>query len=65
MNIQVNGETRTTEKASLAELLDDMGYQGAAMATAVNGDFVAADERHHVTLSDGDEIDVLIPMQGG
>jgi sulfur carrier protein len=35
------------------------------VATAVNGEFVAAAARVRTPLSEGDRVEVLAPMQGG
>lgn len=65
MQLQLNGETRQSEAATLAALLDEAGFGEATVATAVNGDFVPAGLRAAHTLSDGDRVEVLAPMQGG
>jgi sulfur carrier protein len=36
-----------------------------AVATALNGNFVTIGQRVTTTLSDGDQLEVLAPMQGG
>ncbi len=65
MRLQLNGAPLDAEAATLADLLDMQGYGGARVATAVNGTFVPAAARAGRTLSDGDSIEVLAPMQGG
>ena len=37
----------------------------AVVATALNGEFVASAARDAVALSEGDQVEVLAPMQGG
>ena len=49
----------------IARLLEENGYAGATIATAVNGEFVAAALRSNQHLENGDRIEVLAPMQGG
>ena len=39
MQLQVNGETRAVEAATLAQALLELGYRGAHVATALNGSF--------------------------
>lgn len=63
--IVVNGERRTTEAATLAELLVEAGYGDAKVATARNGDFVPARARAATALVDGDHIEIVAPRQGG
>ena len=65
MRIFVNGDQHDIEPRTLALALDELGYRGKNIATAVNGRFVAAATRADVTLADGDKIEVVAPMQGG
>lgn len=65
MTIVLNGEVITTAAANLAALLAEIELDEAVVATALNGEFVAIDERAAAALSAGDRIEVLAPMQGG
>lgn len=65
MRIDVNGEMREVDATTLADALVELGWGGAKVATALNGDFVPATARATQTLRDGDRIEVLAPMQGG
>jgi sulfur carrier protein len=65
LRIDLNGMTFTIVTRSLAEMLTELGVDGAAIATAVNGTFVPAAARAGTLLQDGDRIEVLAPMQGG
>lgn len=65
MTIILNGEPRELEAAALDAALDELGYAGAVVATAVNGEFVPRTERPRVALKDGDRLEVLAPLQGG
>ncbi|WP_298355752.1 sulfur carrier protein ThiS [uncultured Litoreibacter sp.] len=65
MQLQLNGEAVETDAATLDAFLAEQGYADAVVATAVNGNFVAARARLGLTLSTGDQIEVLAPMQGG
>jgi sulfur carrier protein len=66
MRILVNGVWRDTAARELAATLAELGYgERAVVATAVNGEFVAAEARAHTALAEGDRIEVLAPMQGG
>ena len=65
MKIIVNGDARDVIAASLDAALDELGFQEAVVATAVNGQFVSALARPETSLVDGDRIEVLAPMQGG
>lgn len=61
----VNGEQAAVQSATLAALLDEMGFAGLKVATAVNGDFVPERRRADTYLAAGDKIEVVAPRQGG
>jgi sulfur carrier protein len=65
MRIVLNGDAREVAADALDAALDELGYEGAVVATAVNGEFVPKAERGRVRLSDGDRLEVLAPLQGG
>ncbi|SEM42136.1 sulfur carrier protein [Gemmobacter aquatilis] len=65
MQIDLNGTRYDIGAASLAEVLAELGYGGAAVATAVNGAFIPASARPTTPVQEGDRIEVLAPMQGG
>ena len=65
MRILVNGVWRETAGRELATALEELGYGGRLVSTAVNGEFVALEERGRTALADGDRLEVLAPMQGG
>jgi sulfur carrier protein len=65
VHITVNGEATSTHARTLAELVVQLGYAEAAVATARNGDFVARNTRAATTLAPGDRIEIVAPRQGG
>ncbi|MFO7758587.1 MAG: sulfur carrier protein ThiS [Roseovarius sp.] len=65
MNITLNGTKQETGAETLADLLTEMGYTDARVATAVNEDFVPAASRAEHRLNDGDRIEIVTPRQGG
>jgi len=65
MKILVNGAWRETQQQELAGALEELGYGGSVVSTAVNGEFIAAARRARTVLAEGDRIEVLAPMQGG
>jgi sulfur carrier protein len=65
MRILVNGAWRESVAAELSAVLEELGYGAAVVATAVNGEFVAAGVRAGTRLAEGDRVEVLAPMQGG
>jgi sulfur carrier protein len=65
MDIQVNGVQRDVQAHSLAALLDELGYGDRRVATALNGRFVPGRQRADKSLSAGDAVEIVAPMQGG
>jgi len=65
MKILVNSEAREVQGQNLAEVLDELGYAGAVVATAVNGDFAPVRARADLMLKEGDAVELLAPMRGG
>lgn len=65
MQIIVNGASRETAASDLAAVLTELGLGEAAVATALNGEFVPSAARAVTRLAEGDRLEVLAPMQGG
>ena len=65
MTLLLNGAPQEIVARTLAEALAELGYSGRIVATALNGDFVPARKRAETSLSEGDRIEVVAPMQGG
>ncbi|MBU0677120.1 MAG: sulfur carrier protein ThiS [Verrucomicrobia bacterium] len=66
MLVSVNGEQKDiTEQRDLRDLLQELGYDTACVAVAINRAFVPKSLYNTTLVSDGDAIDVLSPMQGG
>ncbi|MEM7190702.1 MAG: sulfur carrier protein ThiS [Pseudomonadota bacterium] len=65
MRITLNGALRDVNAVALPDILEELGYGGARVATAVNEDFVPVTARAGTTLSDGDRLEVVAPQQGG
>lgn len=65
MKILVNGAWREIRAGELSGVLEELGYGDGVVATAVNGEFVAATVRSATPLTDGDRVEVVAPMQGG
>ena len=65
MRILLNGAWREIAGVELAAALEELGYGERVVATALNGEFVAASARARTELAEGDRAEVLAPMQGG
>jgi sulfur carrier protein len=66
MDILLNGvPVEGAEGLSLEQLLARLGEPGDAVATALNGSFVARDKRGDVRLAQGDRINLFKAIVGG
>ena len=65
MRVIVNGEPREISAASVDALLRELDYEGAHFAIAVNYDVVPRSRWAETALSNGDEIEIITPRQGG
>jgi len=65
IDIVLNGASTVTGAHTLAALIVEAGYGDAKVATAVNGEFVAAGLRAGTRLRAGDHVEIVSPRQGG
>lgn len=65
MKILVNGARVEVRSPNLKAALIELGYEKATVATALNGEFVSAKSRESVVITEGDQLEVVAPMQGG
>ena len=65
MTLIVNGAELQLDATTLAAALGALDYGDAVVATAGNGQFVAARARAATTLAEGDRIEIVAPRQGG
>ena len=66
MNITLNGQPKTLENiGSVAELLRLLGYEGKRIAVECNGEIVPKSRHGQHTLSEGDEIEIVVAVGGG
>ena len=66
LSIQFNGQTiPLSSRTTLTALLNALGQDCAGMATAVNGEFVARNERGNCVLNTGDSVTVFRAIVGG
>lgn len=65
MNLIINGEKRDVESnTTLLALLSKLGAS-EPYAVAVNQSFVPREQCEGIILADGDQIEILSPIQGG
>lgn len=65
ITITVNGTPETTNARTLQGWVDARGVLPAALATAVNGNFVPRSQRAQQLLAEGDTILTFQPIEGG
>lgn len=66
VNVNVNGQTqRVPAGATLSDLIAQLGHAPRAIATAVNGDFIACDDRAERVLQGGDQVTCFQAIVGG
>lgn len=66
MIITINGQKKTfTAPLDLRGCLEQEGYGDMLVAVARNGTFVSKSNYGATELDDGDEIEIVAPMQGG
>ena len=66
VHVVVNGASCPLPRGtSLADLLAHLGHAPEAVATAVNGEFVARGLRADHALADGDQVQCFRPIVGG
>ncbi len=66
IEIRLNKESRQLEDdTTLAALIVSLGHTPAALATAVNGNFVPREQRQVCRLQHGDAVTTFQPITGG
>ena len=65
MRIMLNGDDCEIVAGTLDQLMIEQGYEGAKVATAVNGEFVHQQARAGLQLGEGDRVEVVAPIAGG
>ncbi|MCT4655893.1 MAG: sulfur carrier protein ThiS [Cohaesibacter sp.] len=65
MKLIVNGNEVEAKATLLGDLLTELEFEGDWLATAVDSQLVAAEDRETFALTEGARIEILSPMQGG
>lgn len=65
MKLVVNGQESDIAAKTIAEVVAALGYQGHHFAVALNMTHIPHSQYAEVSLKTGDEIEILMPMQGG
>ncbi|MBX2810011.1 MAG: sulfur carrier protein ThiS [Cellvibrionaceae bacterium] len=65
IQLSINGETHVVKQANLLTVLQGLPVPEQSFAIAVNETFIPQSAYAATELSDGDRIELLVPMQGG
>lgn len=66
MKIILNGVERPLKaETPVMDLLEQEGYAEKIVAVALNGAFVPRSKHAKTTVKNGDQIEIVAPMQGG
>ncbi|MFW2331763.1 MAG: sulfur carrier protein ThiS [Nitrospinota bacterium] len=66
MNIRLNGKLyEIKEEANIKTLLDELNINSKAIAVMVNGVIIKARMHELTILSDSDQVEIVMPLQGG
>jgi len=65
MKLIVNGKQSESNAATVADVVQSLGYEGDYFAVALNRTCVLRASYNSTPVKDGDEVEILMPMQGG
>ena len=66
IKVSINGEMKEiNEGLNVNELISELEYKTKGFAVAVNTTFVAISTYDSTIVCNGDEVDILAPVQGG
>ncbi|NKB23305.1 MAG: sulfur carrier protein ThiS [Kiritimatiellae bacterium] len=66
MKIVINGKSyESEENQTVQKMIETYGYDQTSIAVAVNQEFVPRVDYGKKIVSEGDEIEIVAPMQGG
>jgi len=65
MRLMLNGQEVEVAASALPAILEELGYDPATVATAVNEEFVPRAARAEVRLTEGDRLEIVAPQRGG
>jgi sulfur carrier protein len=66
IKVSVNGEIKELEEGlNILQMIEALEYKTEGFAVAVNTTFVSIKAYDKTIINDGDNIDILAPVQGG
>jgi thiamine biosynthesis protein ThiS len=63
--LEVNGETKKTDAATVAALIEELGLAGQAVAVEVNQAVVPKQQHAETEIHSGDQIELVTLVGGG
>jgi len=63
--LEVNGETKKTDAATVAALIEELGLAGQAVAVEVNQSVVPKQQHAETKIHSGDQIELVTLVGGG
>lgn len=66
ISILFNGENKTLDRElPLSQAIESLEIKGNSFAIAINENFIPKSNYGSTVLHDGDQVELLVPMQGG
>lgn len=65
IELAVNGEAKKTDAQTIADLIDELGLTGQAVAVEVNQHVVPKKQHGETTLNEGDKVELVTLVGGG
>jgi len=65
MNLSINGEKKQLTGKTVAQVLQECGFDANKIAVAINTEFVSRSDYETHLLDENDEVDILTAVQGG
>lgn len=65
IELAVNGEAKKTDAATIADLIDELGLTGQAVAVEVNQHVVPKKQHGETKLNEGDKVELVTLVGGG
>lgn len=65
LTLTINGDSHTTQSATLGELLNELGFTGKPVVIEHNRRAILPGDQTNLPLTEGDEIEIILITAGG
>jgi sulfur carrier protein len=66
IQVSINGKPKQLKaNSTIQEMLEALGYDNQWLGVAINTTFISKTEHRETIIQEGDQIDILSPIQGG